>query len=350
MIRTPTVFVVGAGASCELGFPSGSKLLKELETALNIRFRADGEHTGDSRILDAFRDIVRTNGGGRVELNAHLDACSRICDAAHLGISIDNVISQIDQDPLVPICGKIGIARQILRGETESSIRINANNPARFPLSSVRETWLGRFVQLLSQDMRSSSLETIFDNVSVVSFNYDRSIRRTLPYALASQFALSEATAQDLSNRLKIYHPYGSLGPLPYETSPPKGISYGEADVLSLAKVATNLRTFTEQQEDIADLADMRDSLSGADRIVFLGFGYHRQNMELLTTNVLPTASRIYGTSLGLSASDTEVVSDQLNFFYREQYRGFHAPVLLPLKCAEFIDYHFRTLVSPRIS
>jgi hypothetical protein len=90
----------------------------------------------------------------------------------------------------------------------------------------------------------------------------------------------------------------------------------------------------------------MRKALSDAERLVFLGFGYHRQNMELLSEGVTPNAKRVYGTSLGLSKSDAEVVTRQLSFFYREPYRDHHEAVLLPMTCVEFIDEHFRTFVS----
>jgi hypothetical protein len=344
MIRTPTVFVVGAGASCELGFPAGAALLRDIATALDIRFDYDRMASGDSRIFDAFEQLARNPDGRRGNVNTYLHTSWRIRDAAQLGLSIDNIINQLDNDPLVPACGKLGIARQLLLAEKESIIRINRDDPSAFPLSEVRSTWLGRFAQLISQDMQASALDRIFGNVSIVSFNYDRSIRRTLPYVLASQFAIGEEAAQALSRQLKIFYPYGSLGGLPWEVGYQDGVGYGEADTASLVKVASTLRTFTEQIEDTGQLAEMRNALSSAERLVFLGFGYHRQNLDLLTAGVRPDAKRIYGTSLGLSASDTEVVRNQLSFFYRDRTR--RDVVLLPEKCVTFMDEHFRTFVS----
>lgn len=346
MIRTPTVFVVGAGASCELAFPGGAQLLEQIAAALHITFDWHERKSGDAKVFAAFDELARLPNGNRGDVNAYLHAAWQISDAAKLGLSIDNVINQLDGDPLVPICGKVGIARQLLLAEKNSSIAINRDDPSAFPLSAIRGTWLGRFAQLLSQDMKASSLDDIFGQVSVISFNYDRSIRRSLPAALMSQFAVDESTAQALTRKLKIYHPYGSLGPLPWEMAHPNGVGYGAADSASLVHVATSLRTFTEQIEDSAELAEMRTSLSEAERIVFLGFGYHRQNMELLSAGVLPNAKRVYGTSMGLSRSDAEVVGGQLSFFFKEHYRNHHNAVLLPATCVEFMDEHFRTLVS----
>lgn len=344
MIRTPTVFVVGAGASRELEFPSGATLLEEIATALDIQFDHRDRRSGDTTIYAALRELARQSS--QADANAHLHACWRIRDAAHLGLSIDNVINQLDEDPLVPVCGKIGIARRLLVAERQSILRSNPDDPSKIPLAEVRPTWLGRFAQLISQDLRTSELEEIFDNISIVSFNYDRSIRRFLPFALMSQFALSETAAQALTKKLKIYHPYGSLGALPWEAAYPNGVAYGEADGASLIKVASSLRTFTEQVEDSANLSEMREALGTAERLVFLGFGYHRQNMELLTSTVRPNAKRVYGTSLGLSKSDKETVVGQLNYFFREEYRYHSDAILMTATCVDFMDEHFRTFVS----
>lgn len=346
MIRVPTVFVIGAGASRELNFPIGSDLLKQISQTLDIRFNYNEMESGDTRVLAAFEELSKTSDGRRGDVNPYLHAGWLIRDAAQLGLSIDNVINQIDQNLLVPICGKIAIARQLLLAEKSSVIAVDRDNPSNFPLSSIRETWLGRFAQIVSQDVRTSELKKIFENVSIISFNYDRSIRRSLPAALMSQFAIDEIEAQSLTKMLRIFHPYGSLGPLPWEVSYPDGVGYGDANVSSLTTVAQSLRTFTEQIEDSSELAEMRDALSKAERIIFLGFGYHRQNMELLSSGVVGNAKRVYGTSLGLSESDNEVVKQELTMLFHEHYRGHFGAILHRKKCVEFMDEHFRTFVS----
>jgi hypothetical protein len=56
------VFIVGAGASCELNFPYGAELLKRIGSALDIRFdRGYRQLTGDSRIYEAFRDLAHND-------------------------------------------------------------------------------------------------------------------------------------------------------------------------------------------------------------------------------------------------------------------------------------------------
>lgn len=341
MIRTETVFIVGAGASCELGFPSGSKLLEDIATDLDFYRNGFDLVRGDEKLHQLFRRVATEH----VPEQIYFGAASRIRDAAHLGLSIDNVIHQLDHELAVPACAKLAIARRLLIAENSSFLRIDTSRRDAVPLVSLRATWLGPFLQLLVQDKKRSELEDIFDKVSVVSFNYDRTIRRFMPFGLSSQFGLSDEEARSLTRKLRIYYPYGSLGPLPWE-GPTGGVEFGDEDAAALPTVAQSLRTFTEQIDDADDLAEMRLILSTAQRIVFLGFGYHNQNIELLQRMITPDAASVLGTSVGLSPSDEEAVKGQLSFFFRENYRPYKDAILRPLKCVEFLDHHFRTLVS----
>ena len=63
MIRSNTVFVVGAGASFELRFPLGDTLLAEIGKALDISpGQYDGRVSGDQRIWDEIRRKAREGG------------------------------------------------------------------------------------------------------------------------------------------------------------------------------------------------------------------------------------------------------------------------------------------------
>ena len=106
---------------------------------------------------------------------------------------------------------------------------------------------------------------------------------------METQFALPKAHAEELSRRLPIYHPYGSLGPLPWENAGPS-VEYGKLTTDALLSAAGNLRTFTEQVHDDSELEAMYAALSDAEQIVFLGFSYLPQNMELLRRGAKGTA------------------------------------------------------------
>ncbi|HEX6783162.1 MAG TPA: hypothetical protein VF098_00705 [Sphingomicrobium sp.] len=345
MFRSKTVFVVGAGASCELSFPSGAQLLNQIADSLDIYFD-DGNYMrrGDSRLYQAFQQLA--GQGSNLSLNDLQFAGWRVRDAAKLGLSIDNVIHQFADDGLVARVAKLAIAYKILQAEESSSfLRLNTDlRPPNIDLASIRNTWLGGLAQLLVQDLTRSQAERIFDNLAIISFNYDRSIRRFLPFALSSQFGISTGESQEISKQLRIFYPYGSLGPLPWEAS--EGTEFGDADHAPLIDVSTRIRTFTEQVEESESLASMRQALSEARHVVFLGFGYHRQNMTLLSDGVKGSALRVFGTSQGLSGSDREVVSGQATQFIDTKYQGHINPVLPTLDCVSFIREYFRALTS----
>lgn len=345
MFRSKTVFVVGAGASCELNFPSGAQLLHRIADSLDIFFDTSNYmQRGDRRLYHAFQQLAGQDTG--VSLNDLQFAGWRVRDAAKLGLSIDNVIHQFADDDVVARVAKLAIARNILQAEENSSfLRLNAElRPPNIDLASIRNTWLGGLAQLLVQDLTRSQAERVFDNFAIISFNYDRSITRFLPFALSSQFGISTEESQEISRQLRIFHPYGSLGPLPWEES--DGTEFGDADHAPLIEVSTRIRTFTEQVEESESLASMRQALSEARHVVFLGFGYHRQNMTLLSNGVTGSALRVFGTSQGLSASDREVVSGQATHFIDDKYQGVISPVLPALDCVHFIREYFRALTS----
>ena len=54
------------------------------------------------------------------------------------------------------------------------------------------------------------------------------------------------------------------------------------------------------------ELAEVRSVVADAHRIVFLGFTYHNQNVDLLTPEGEKNARKVYGSAYGMSAPDTE--------------------------------------------
>src|ERR1700743_1635151 len=103
---------------------------------------------------------------------------------------------------------------------------------------------------------------------------------------------LGEALAEKSVSSMAIVHPYGSLGPLRSENA---SVPFGTV-VPYLTTVASRIHTYTEERHDPQNLAKIATLLRGAKKVVFLGFGYHPKNMELLTQNELNTQSEIWGT------------------------------------------------------
>ena len=207
MLRSKTVLVLGAGASCELGFPSGPALLKSIAEELDIRFDHFNQIAGSTVLMEAIRRHHRDHNPTS-DINDYLRAAWRLRDAARIARSIDNAIDQNDTDPLVATVGKLAIAHQIGVEEAKSRLKRLDNEPRIFDLNVLGGTWLVPFAQMLTTDLRASQAEEIFNNLEVISFNYDRSFEAFLPTIFFSAYGFRPEDAQRLSASLKVFGNY----------------------------------------------------------------------------------------------------------------------------------------------
>ena len=153
---------------------------------------------------------------------------------------------------------------------------------------------------------------------SVISFNYDRCLEHFLHGALQNYYSMSPEQATTTLGNLAIFHPYGTVGSLPWK-DPSSGIDYGgEPDSRQLDDLATRIRTFTEGTDKAAsEIVAIRSTLRSAERIAFLGFAFHPLNLELLYGVKKKAAvhdGSVYATALGLSDSDVTLIASDLAF------------------------------------
>lgn len=203
--------------------------------------------------------------------------------------------------------GKLLIAYFILKAERESRL---APSDEPLGLQGLRDTWLVPFVKKLFDGVRLDTVGSIFDGITVVSFNYDRCVERFLEDALVQGFHLDQATAHVIVEKFDIIHPYGSLGTLAGGAE--HGLPFGARPELgTIWMAAEKLRTFTERVEaDSPVLSRIRGAMLNGTQIAYLGFSYLPQNMELLTTQV-PSEhpKQILGTGFGVSRQELQSVA-----------------------------------------
>jgi len=312
MIRSPTVLVVGAGASVELGFPSGGELLTQVAAALDLRRDYAGRYlSGRVEILEAFNRL-QARSPGPDNSDAFGRAAFRLRDAAGVARSIDNAIDQNDGEPLVAVAGKLAIALCILEAEAGSRLTSNKEPLAPHDLRPLADTWIMPFAQALTTDVRRSAVEHIFDEVFVINFNYDRVVEEVVPSILATAYGMTLSEAGDVARRLRIWHPYGQVGAWTSAATPSAGVPYGWVAREKLELLATELRTFTEGLEESIDLRLAREALAQAERIIFIGFGFHRQNMEILQPRDDIAAKQVLGTVYREPAPAQEMIRDEI--------------------------------------
>ena len=92
-------------------------------------------------------------------------------------------------------------------------------------------------------------------------------------------------------------------------------VGFGVTDYAELVELSGEIRTFNEQLEDKDELAAVRQQVRNANRIVFLGFHFHHQNMDLLKTSGPPAGGivNVYATALDRSDADKRKIAGQIH-------------------------------------
>ncbi len=186
-----------------------------------------------------------------------------------------------------------------------------------------------------------TGIQTIFENIKIISFNYDRCIEHFLGHWIASIYGPTVPLG-DLMSKLEILRPYGSVAPL----SGNRAIKYGfDPTVIPLASMIENIKTYTEQVTDVEVLTKVHAAISEAETILFLGFGFHKQNINLLTPPGFINAHLILGTASGFSRSDVSVIQDDLHGRFKGE-GGSRIDVELrhDLTCTGLFEEYKRTL------
>lgn len=117
MFKSPTVFIIGAGASREAGLPAGPQLASTIAEKLNIgRTGAPGmgQLSGDPYIIEVLMHRAQQPGknlGGNIE---YFHSCLNIREGLPLSYSIDEYMDSRKEDAWIQVCGKIAIAASIL--------------------------------------------------------------------------------------------------------------------------------------------------------------------------------------------------------------------------------------------
>lgn len=271
-----TTIILGAGSSCEYGFPLGLKLVQD--------------------IIDGASSKATTLAQGsplHPEVRFEVDLQTRFADKLRLARpqSIDSFLSE---HPEFQKVGKKIIFEKILNYEANSTFRLFQEDYCYTKiLNAVRKSKI--------DDLQKVKLK-------IITFNYDRSLSHFLKVRLdASYLNPGEKVSEFITNSLETVHVYGRIGALPWEESQEPKVHYGED--MNQSRVhghVENLKLIGESRTEDSSLRKAIDHILWADRIIFLGFGYLRENLEILDFLNISKGKQIFGT--GFDLSDPEMV------------------------------------------
>jgi hypothetical protein len=253
MITIPTVFVLGAGASVTYGFPLGLQLLNEINEKLTNPNHGwwktiDYLQIPREDVSCFLRELILS---GQPSVDAFLEQRSEFLDI-----------------------GKLVIALAIASHEIENK------------LTDISIRTFGFYHYLFTK--LSSPKESFSENkLSIITFNYDRSIEQFLYLSLKHSWNISDEECRDQLKNIPIIHVHGSLGLLPWQGEKPRpySIDYSPEDIHYSSEQIIVIPEVKETSEEFTLAYDL---LEKAKIIYFLGFGYNRTNLKRLGIDKLP--------------------------------------------------------------
>src|SRR6516162_3764670 len=302
MFNKPTVFIVGAGASAECGLPTGSQLKDRIRGGLGFQFEGGQLRKGDEALLQLLR-------GRFSQVNPYIKAGHELSATITTFPSIDEALHWWRPRLEIVELGKLAIAHYILDAERRSPL---AGKQRSVNIEAANDTWLATFISMALSGLEQRAVSRAFENITIINFNYDRTIETYLYSALQRRGGISSEEAKQCVTGLKVIRPYGSIGKLDWQEQ--AGIPYGGHENSVAAQVEKNIRTFTEQAQEETVSASINQALGNAEIAIFLGFGFHQQNMKLFEP--IPPGTRkihaLMATTKGIDDKNHEAITSHL--------------------------------------
>lgn len=321
------LYIVGAGASADFGLPLGEGLKEQISNLINFKFENGHLKSGNAAIREAIMYGCRQNTLEPADHNAYFRAGRLIAESMPLAPSIDNFVETHKADPYVTRMAKIAIVTAILNSERSSKLWRNPATDRAIDFKSASTSWLGVFFKQLIEGADLEKIKQRLSNTKFIVFNYDRCIEHFLYNAIQKYLNVSAQIAAETLKELSVTHPYGSLGPLPWQENAINAIEYGgDADWQELLTLSERINTFSEGLAFAsASRQNIRYAVQHCSISSFIGFAYAPINMRLLR-EVCSDISRIkdqgsnYSTVYNISQSNSADIRGEIaDFFSIEQ-------------------------------
>lgn len=205
------------------------------------------------------------------------------------------------------------------------------------------------FYRYLSNQM----CDQLFDEVGLVTFNYDRSAQYRLAKAIAAQDGVDLKTAFERLSLLQITHVHGRLPYLPGEKPQQPTLEYGihknrnpQIQTLDLNDLSSEESGLTASDIAVLESSPLKTVLSdeephqtaaamiaAASRVFFLGFSYQELNMKMIgCDSTWARAKKSFGTCIGLPGYRHRQLNGSIRFADCKPVELFqnHFPLLDP--------------------
>jgi hypothetical protein len=255
MITTPTVLVVGAGASIPYGFPSGHNMVSKVLDTLKA---PNG---------DAWR--ILSNNGTEEEISREIERFHE--RLAHTyPASVDDFLDDAQTSEVEVRIATTAIATCLLGKDFLPTLRDR----------ELEDHWLG----LLWQKMKGRRINDFKSNrVHIVTYNYDLLIECFFQEVLAAQYRIAQDEALTLFQKVThITHVHGDLGDLPCARGRPYSNGRASFSEVSAAAQHLSLLHMPDRTRHEKPYSKSYGLIGNATRLLFMGFGYHHENVRRL--------------------------------------------------------------------
>ncbi|MCB4792753.1 MAG: hypothetical protein LHV68_12835 [Elusimicrobia bacterium] len=317
MIEKKTIFVLGAGASMPYGYPSGAELLDALvdKNIINVYPILD---LGDVNI-NVFRKTLRYAYPS----------------------SIDYFLMQNKDNQSFIKYGKAAIIRYFLKKEyRDAGTKIGGIEELSLPRNKdnkdENKKWYGYFFNNI---LAMKSFKDLFkNNVTIVTFNYDRSFECFTYNHLKNTYGASDFDIYLFFKHINYSHVYGCIAPIFYVGNEPyydfsgdfkeeddlRFIFNNDTHAWQYGKVSDDtLKNYSSEADRlllnrIKVIGEERDSktpvlseeiLTDAQYLCFLGFAYDETNMDRLNLKLLNLKCHVSGTILDIPIHKLEYIA-----------------------------------------
>ncbi|MDP6545770.1 MAG: hypothetical protein QGH60_17445 [Phycisphaerae bacterium] len=276
MITTPTVLILGAGASAHLDFPTGPSLSNAIFGAAN---------NPPDFLINAIDNLLSPN-----ELK---DFANRLRTSS--APSIDSFLQR--NTHFIPIT-KLLIALCLIPYEKPALLWASPHPNADW------YKLLFNTMQHNAPDLRDFAN----NRLSILTYNYDRSLDHFLHHTLMSRYNADSASCESALRQIPIVHLHGQLAELhdrPYSPT---------LNPDTILKSADAINVVYEPIDAYPQFTQAREMLSTAARIYFLGFGYDPVNVNRLNLQEIDTLRPKYLQRLTPPATPQPIIGTLIGF------------------------------------
>ncbi len=290
MIKTNTVFILGAGSSAPYGYPTGESLIQKMISEVSNPMLLSSY--GEQKSLSAaqIRTLIATGGEFKKALENSQPR------------SIDSFLEK--RSEFLEL-GKFIIAYIIASEESnhELVIRTSLNKSTH---------WM-KYLKDLMFDRPYK--EILKNKVTFITFNYDMLLEKYLLNVLKATYKIDEPS--DFFNSVQILHIHGRIKRFPWEHDDLVDLSWGTPnDPKSVIQMAGGIKLVHEKTQLDATLNDAQNRIANSTKIFFLGFGFHRENISKLGSEYFSQGTDysqpIYATALGKTPEEINRIKMEL--------------------------------------